>query len=100
MMFMGSSSPNTKQQFLDEAYYLGKRIAELGHVCINGAGLHGCMGAVNKGCFSANGEVIGEKYSFYMIENKPYFFRNLSRTFQRWRPSNFKQNSLYWRRPC
>jgi hypothetical protein len=55
----GSSSPRTREIFLEQAFQLGKRIAELGHICINGAGLHGCMGAVNQGCFSADGEVIG-----------------------------------------
>lgn len=55
----GSSSPRTRQLYLDESFALGARIAELGHTCVNGAGYNGCMGALNKGCKSKNGQIIG-----------------------------------------
>mmetsp|Transcript_12579 Transcript_12579/g.19000 ORF Transcript_12579/g.19000 Transcript_12579/m.19000 type:complete len:222 (-) Transcript_12579:15-680(-) len=71
----GSSSPRTNEKFTKEAYKLGQGIARQGHVCINGAGMHGCMGAVNKGVTDCNGEIIGVSHELFRggdhrIQNK------------------------------
>ena len=38
---------------------LARLVLLAGHVCINGAGANGAMGALNRGCLAAKGEVIG-----------------------------------------
>ena len=45
----GSSSTRTPQKYLDAAYRLGQVIAEGGHICVNGAGKFGSMGALSSG---------------------------------------------------
>ena len=51
----GSSSPNTKQSFVDAAYALGQMMAKRGHTCVNGGGRFGVMGGVNQGCRASKG---------------------------------------------
>ena len=51
----GSSSPKTKQSFVDQAYALGQLMATRGHVCVNGGGRFGVMGGVNQGCRAGKG---------------------------------------------
>eukprot|EP00941_MAST-03F_sp_MAST-3F-sp1_P001542 g1542.t1 len=55
----GSSSPRSSKAFLDASRELGAALAKRGHVCVNGGGLYGCMGALNEGALQSNGEVIG-----------------------------------------
>ena len=52
----GSSSARTKPAYLEQARQLGRMIAEQGHVCVNGAGRFGGMGALNEGALKAGGE--------------------------------------------
>ena len=55
----GSSSTKTKDKYIDASFELGAEIAKRGHVCVNGGGCNGCMGAMNRGCRSEKGSVIG-----------------------------------------
>ena len=55
----GSSSARTKPSYLSEARELGRLIASGGHVCVNGAGRFGGMGALNEGALAAGGTVEG-----------------------------------------
>lgn len=61
----GSSSPRTNEKYLSAAYNLGQEIARLNHICVNGAGLHGCMGAVNRGMRSCQGKIIGVSHEMF-----------------------------------
>jgi predicted Rossmann-fold nucleotide-binding protein len=70
-----SSSPKTHEKFREPAYLLGQLIARAGHVCLTGAGAHGCMGAVNSGARSENGRIMGVSHELFrggdtLIEDK------------------------------
>ena len=54
-----SSSERTPQKYLDQAAELGRLLAELGVILVNGAGRTGCMGALNDACLAAGGRVEG-----------------------------------------
>ena len=61
-----SSSSRTSSSFLEVAFSLGALLAERGHVCVNGGGNEGCMGALNKGTKLGESVLICEDYSpFY-----------------------------------
>ncbi|KAG5183552.1 hypothetical protein JKP88DRAFT_163887 [Tribonema minus] len=64
----GSSSPRTPQKYLDESHRLGHLLSEGGHLCINGAGKHGCMGALNDGVQQANGRVRGVIHAKWVVD--------------------------------
>ena len=55
----GSSSQKTKSLFIDSAFNLGEIIATSNCICVNGGGIFGVMGALNRGCKSKNGVVLG-----------------------------------------
>lgn len=57
-IFCGSS-PGTEPVFLDQAFLLGKRLAEKGIGVVYGGAKVGLMGAVANGARSVGGEVIG-----------------------------------------
>ena len=57
-VFCGSSSKVNKQ-FLDNAFYLGERLAELGVEIIYGGGKVGMMGRLSDGSLTKGGKVIG-----------------------------------------
>ena len=54
----GSGSKNTPKEFTDEGYELGLRIAKEGHSLVFGGGNDGMMGAVAKGVFDNEGEIL------------------------------------------
>ena len=54
-----SSSKNTDKKFLKEAEKLGKILSENNIDCINGGGLDGCMGELNKTIYKNKGKTIG-----------------------------------------
>lgn len=54
-----SSSPRTPPEYLAAAADLGRALAAAGHEVCNGAGRHGCMGALNDACLAAGGRVRG-----------------------------------------
>ena len=62
----GSSSSNTPERYLDESYKLGTILSKRGHVCVNGAGRTGCMGAMNKAVHDNNGHVIGVIHEMFL----------------------------------
>jgi len=55
----GSASKLTPNKYLDAATEVGELIAKAGHVCINGAGANGVMGALNRALLKSGGQVIG-----------------------------------------
>lgn len=65
----GSSSVQTKQVYTDAAFNLGCLIAEGGHVCVNGAGLYGVMGATIRGCRSKGGKVLGIIHEAFCVDS-------------------------------
>eukprot|EP00283_Hemiselmis_rufescens_P022775 CAMPEP_0173438100 /NCGR_PEP_ID=MMETSP1357-20121228/19406_1 /TAXON_ID=77926 /ORGANISM="Hemiselmis rufescens, Strain PCC563" /LENGTH=188 /DNA_ID=CAMNT_0014403353 /DNA_START=19 /DNA_END=582 /DNA_ORIENTATION=+ len=68
----GSSSPNTPQAYMDQAYKLGQLLAQRGHVCVNGGGKTGCMGGCNEGCRAANGKIIGVIHETFLVDNEEF----------------------------
>jgi len=64
----GSSSAKTPEKYLEASRKLGILIAENKHVCINGAGRAGCMGALNDGCSSAGGMIKGVIHSKFIVD--------------------------------
>lgn len=78
-----SSSPTTKEKYLEVAYNLGQLIAKSGHITLTGAGINGCMGYVNKGARENGGEIIGVTHQLFHggdpnITNKIVVYINLS----------------------
>eukprot|EP00501_MAST-03F_sp_TOSAG23-6_P002484 GSMAST32.ASY1.ANO1.2595.1 assembled CDS len=65
----GSSSQKTNETFLKAAHLLGVTLAKRGHICVNGAGIYGCMGAVNDGATEAGGEVIGVVHEMWASDD-------------------------------
>jgi predicted Rossmann-fold nucleotide-binding protein len=65
----GSSASTTKAIYMEESLLLGKLIAEGGHICVNGAGKFGCMGGLNEGCISSNGQVKGVIHKVFLVDN-------------------------------
>eukprot|EP00966_Prymnesium_polylepis_P158959 3674240-Prymnesium_polylepis.1 len=62
----GSSSSKTPAAYLDEAATLGTELARRGHTCVNGAGAHGVMGALNRASRAAQGRVIGVCHKMFV----------------------------------
>ena len=66
----GSSSNRTPVKYLHESEALGGLIAEGGHVCVNGGGAFGCMGALNKGAHDKNGQILGVIHEMFVVEEE------------------------------
>ena len=64
----GSSSSKTPALFKEACQELGALIADRGHVCVNGGGKFGCMGAVNKGVIGKNGKSIGVIHKMWIVD--------------------------------
>lgn len=47
-------------------YLLGVR----GHVCVNGAGSYGCMGAMNDGALEGNGHILGVTHEMWITQGE------------------------------
>lgn len=62
----GSSSKNTRGDYLEASRELGSLLAEGGHRCINGGGKAGCMGAVNQGALGSGGKVTAVLHKMWM----------------------------------
>ena len=62
----GSSSKQTPKAYLDAATTLGTEMAVRGHTCVNGAGAHGVMGALNRAGKAAGGKVIGVCHKMFV----------------------------------
>ena len=50
---------DTPQAFKDASFELGRLLAQRGHICVNGGGNTGCMGALSDGCLQHGGKVRG-----------------------------------------
>ena len=62
----GSSSRNTPEAYKAAARTLGAALAERDHLCINGAGAEGVMGALNEACKAAGGRVRGVCHKMFV----------------------------------
>jgi uncharacterized protein (TIGR00730 family) len=66
----GSSSSRTSKAFTDAAYELGLELAKRGHICVNGGGANGVMGALNEGCVAGKGEIIGVIHQMFIVDGQ------------------------------
>ncbi len=64
----GASSNAIDKSFLDAGELLGKAIADSDHSVVFGGGAAGLMGAVARGAYSKNGEIIGICPSFFNVD--------------------------------
>jgi predicted Rossmann-fold nucleotide-binding protein len=64
----GSSSPKTPDKYMNEAYNLGLLLAKRGHTCVNGAGAHGCMSAMNNGAVAGDGHIVGVMHEMFVVD--------------------------------
>ena len=62
----GSSSRSTPEAYKAAARTLGAALAERDHLCINGAGAEGVMGALNEACKAAGGRVRGVCHKMFV----------------------------------
>tara|TARA_B110001452_G_scaffold130527_1_gene108441 strand:+ start:124 stop:714 length:591 start_codon:yes stop_codon:yes gene_type:complete len=62
----GSSSKATPDAYTSAARVLGRELAKRGHVCVNGAGANGVMGALNESCKQAGGRVRGVCHAMFV----------------------------------
>ena len=62
----GSSSRNTPEAYKAAARTLGAALAQRSHLCINGAGAEGVMGALNEACKAAGGRVRGVCHKMFV----------------------------------
>lgn len=63
-----SASGETPEAYLWAAAALGKALARAGHVCVNGGGAHGCMGALNTAVRANAGRTSGVIHATWMGE--------------------------------
>jgi uncharacterized protein (TIGR00730 family) len=66
----GSSSNLTPQKYLDAAYELGNLLAKGSHLCVNGGGKDGCMGALNRGALAGEGKIRGVIHEMWIGEEE------------------------------
>ena len=64
----GSSSNRTPDKYKDACRELGRLLAERKHVCVNGGGKYGCMGAVNEGVIKHEGESVGVIHKMWIVD--------------------------------
>lgn len=64
----GSSSAKTPAKYLDVAYELGELIADKGHICVNGGGNAGVMGAANRGARARGGQILGVIHERFCVD--------------------------------
>lgn len=72
----GASSNAIDKSFLNAGEQLGSVIADGGHAVVFGGGAAGLMGAVARGAYSKNGEIIGICPSFFNVDGA--LFENCS----------------------
>lgn len=64
----GASSNVIDKTFLDAGERLGSALAQNNHSLIFGGGANGLMGAVARGAYSENGEIVGICPSFFNVD--------------------------------
>ncbi|MGN0108436.1 MAG: TIGR00730 family Rossman fold protein [Hominilimicola sp.] len=65
----GASSSTIDKSFIDRVERLGREIADRGHGLIYGAGASGLMGAVARGAYERNGNIVGVVPDFFEDED-------------------------------
>lgn len=65
----GASSSTIDKSFIDRVEQLGRDIADRGHGLIYGAGASGLMGAVARGAYERNGNIVGVVPDFFEEED-------------------------------
>ena len=66
----GSSNKTTKNIYIREAYTLGRMLGTRDHICVNGGGSTGCMGAMNQGVMDVDGKVVGVIHEMFVKQGK------------------------------
>ncbi|CAM9441848.1 unnamed protein product, partial [Ectocarpus fasciculatus] len=66
----GSSSTKTADVLKQGSFALGEIIAETKNTLVFGGGRHGCMGAVQDGCRSKSGDIIGICHETFLPGNE------------------------------
>ena len=56
---------------------LGGLLAEGDHLCVNGGGAFGCMGALNKGAHAKGGKVLGVIHDMFVVEEEDKTIQNM-----------------------
>lgn len=64
----GASSNAIDKNYIDVVEELGRMLAERGHSLVYGAGAQGLMGAVARGVYEKNGEILGVSPSFFNVD--------------------------------
>ena len=64
----GASSMTLDKVYLDDAFLMGKTLAERGIGMVYGAGATGVMGAAARGAASAGGEIVGVSPEFFQAD--------------------------------
>jgi len=65
----GSSRSTTPDAYKKVAFKLGLWLAEQQHVCVNGGGGQGVMGAANEGVRSGKGKIVGVIHEKFQVDN-------------------------------
>ena len=65
----GASSSTIDKTFIDRVEQLGRDIADRGHGLVYGAGASGLMGAVARGAYEKNGNIVGVVPDFFEEED-------------------------------
>lgn len=64
----GSSKDGHRPKYLEHARELGLLLGKEGHICVNGAGKTGCMGALNSACIESGGHVEGVIHRMWVVD--------------------------------
>jgi len=64
----GAASDKIAPEYIEKVENLGKKMAERGHSLVYGAGATGLMGAVARGVYEGNGEIIGVAPTFFNVD--------------------------------
>lgn len=64
----GAASDKINEKYKEAGEVLGKKMGERGHSLIFGAGDNGMMGAVARGVYEKNGEIIGIAPTFFNVD--------------------------------
>eukprot|EP00299_Pterocystis_sp_00344_P000759 c1033_g1_i1.p1 GENE.c1033_g1_i1~~c1033_g1_i1.p1 ORF type:complete len:199 (-),score=43.44 c1033_g1_i1:47-643(-) len=73
----GSSAQTTPEKYLEASRELAKLLAEGGHICVNGGGRFGCMGALNETGVKLNAQVIGCIHRMWVVDGADHPLQNL-----------------------
>lgn len=72
VVVFASASPNTPRHFLDAARELGDLIATEGHICVNGGGNLGSMGALNTSLKSKGGKITTVIHRRWVVDGEDF----------------------------